>query len=714
MLYKFAKFGFSMLLAAFVSSFLVPELGIAVGCVFVVAGFVFWAALKKFDAARLCCFAAATGMIVVSLYLANEYYPQKALDGLSAEVTGRVTEMSFGQGRPSYTVKTDYISIDGAPQKITFKLIDWSKSDINVYDQISATVTFFTFDEEEISEVLTNRSGGVAVYAYMDSPLKVTGEYRKFPEYTIYSIREKLSSVINKNFSGWRAQFTNKLLFGSGNVNSEIKDAFRTAGMSHILAISGMHLVVIMGLLEKLLRYKNTNGLPLLPKTAILMGVTVIYMAVAGLGMSIMRAGFMLLISYFAKLLWAESASIDNLGFSVIAVLLIDPLACCDVGFLMSVLSSGGIILFSERLYKLMTGKLKKEKETKFIHVLVRVFAVGIVAWAAALPVAIFAFGGASLIAPFSNIFSGFFSQWAIIFSFLSVFFGLIPYGSVLAMVCATAAQLFEDLLLETARFFGGLPFAYVYTNEEWIKIWLIGSALILSIPLISKGKTYYFKHAVFMSSLVFLCGMLCHSVVYAGTVSTEVIALEQGVAIVAEKDGSTILIANGLNYDDYYKLRSGGRSMDLFISMSADTSPIELDLMREFSPKLALLSGTDALERCVDALPVSSGEVDFWNGGSVKIIPERAVEIDTNGILILYIFEECDIMDIDPRFRSADIVILENVSPNKYPALRCSYMVLRKRENVLSGANEVIILDEGKRTFISRGKNIRKGWAVG
>ncbi len=712
MLYKFAKFGFVMLFTAFLSSFLTPALSAAAGAVFLLGGGILCASFKKFDTVKLCCFAAAAGAILVSANLAVKYYPQKALDGVSAEVTGRVTEISTGKGRPVYTVKTDSISVDGAPQKITFKLTDWSESSIEVYDEISASVTFFTFEEEEISEVLTNRSKGMAVYVYLNSPVEVTGEYRNFPEYTIFSFREKLSSIVNRNFSGWRASFTNKILFGYGSVDTEVKDAFRSAGMSHILAISGMHLVVIMSLLERLLTRSGSKRAQGPLKTVIMMAAVLFYMALAGFGMSVMRAGFMLLASYFARLFWVKSASIDNLGLSIVAVLLIDPLACCDAGYLMSVLSSGGIILFSEPLYEKIVHKIEEKPKASLLCHAAKAFSVGFVAWTATLPVAIFAFGGLSIVAPFSNIFAGLFSQASIIFSFLGVAFGLIPFGSVISMVCATAAQFSEDILLKTAEFFGRLPFAYIYTNEIWLKLWLVGAAVIFGVPFIFKKGTVYFKHAVLMAAFVFLCGALSHEIMFAGTVRVELTALEQGTAIYLEKDGSSAVVTNGLIYDDCYKLRSGGRTAEVFISMSADTSPIELELAREFSPKIALLSGMDAVERYSGAEIVSTGEVTFWDGASIKIVSENAIEIDANGALILYIFGECDIMDIDPRFRRADIVILENVSKENYPSLRCRYLVLRKQENVLSGAEEVEILTEGKKVFVSREKNIKKGWA--
>lgn len=710
MFYKIAKFGFVMLLAAFLASFLPPELGAAAGAVFLLGGVVFCIAFKKFGIVKLCCFAAAAGTLLVSAHLARVYYPQKALDGVTAEITGRVLEIAPGVGKPKFIIKTDFVGADGAPQKIKVKVSGWGENWAEPYDTVSCAVTFFALADEEISEVLTNRSGGVSLYGYLNSPLEVTGEYRRFPEYTVFSLREKLSSVVDKNFEGLCGSLTKQLLFGGGNLDDEIKDLFRAAGMSHILAVSGMHLVIIMGLLERLLSYKSSDGALNTAQTLMLMGATVLYMAVAGFGMSVMRAGFMLLASYLARLLWTKSASIDSLGFSVIAVLIIDPLACCDAGFLMSVLSSGAIILFSEPIYDFITQRVRDKEKSKFLCGIARVFSVGLAAWGATLPVAIFTFGGASLVAPFSSVVAGPLAEGAIICAFLSVLAGLIPYGSVIAFVFAWAAQICENLLFGAAKLFGSLPFAYVYASESWIKIWLIGALVLFVFALARKENARYLKHAALMAAFAFLCGMLSHSVMYNGTVRTEITALADGTAIQVEKGKSAVIVADGLTVKDYYKLGGNGKKADVFISTSSDTSPVEYNLANELSPKITIHSGIDWY-MYEGAVKLSAGEVTFWDGAYAKIIPEGAVEIDTGDILILYIFGECDIMDLEPRFRKADIMVLDGVSPKDYPALRCDYMVLRNRSGVFSGAGEIFTLTEGELTFVSRGKNIKKGW---
>ena len=87
---------------------------------------------------------------------------------------------------------------------------------------------------------------------------------------------------------------------------------------------------------------------------------------------------------------------------------------------------------------------------------------------------------------------------------------------------------------------------------------------------------------------------------------------------------------------------------------------------------------------------------------------------VDAEEISLLYISEECDIMDIEPKFRRADIIILEGVSPEDFPALRADYLILREYGGFYSGAEEIITLKGGKIGFFAHEGNLKKGRYAG
>ncbi|MBQ4117598.1 MAG: ComEC family DNA internalization-related competence protein, partial [Oscillospiraceae bacterium] len=254
MTFFFAWFGFSVLFGAFAASFLNPLHSFVLFGILIFASLCFRVYSKKLRDFSAVVLAVALGFFIVAFELITEFYPAAALDGTSGSITGTVTEVSVSGGNPVFTVKTDSIDIEGAPQKIALKLSGWDENAAKPYDKIFCKVSFAAYGEKDGTEFITDRSRGISVYAYSKEALEVTGEDRTFPGYIIYRIREEISSVIYEYFIGWHAPFMEQILIGTrGKLESEITETFRQSGISHILAVSGLHMVIVIFLFEKLI-----------------------------------------------------------------------------------------------------------------------------------------------------------------------------------------------------------------------------------------------------------------------------------------------------------------------------------------------------------------------------------------------------------------------------------------------------------------------------
>ena len=708
--YLITKFGFVMLISAFIASFAPIEFSFiaALVLVFGFIGFLFFG--KGFREKAALFLAAAVGFSVVLIKLHNEYYPASALDGMTSYITGTVTEVSAGGGNPVYTVKTDSIDIDGAPQKIKIRLSGWEDNFAEVFDVISCEVTFRVFEKQNNENFLNDRSRGISVYAYTKSPLVITGNDHSSSEYFLHSIREKISSVIYRRFVDWHAPFMEKILIGSGNgIENSVTNAFRRSGMSHILAISGMHMVIIIGLFEKLLRYRKTEGRIRSFENLVLIAITFAYIAIGGFGMSVLRSGLMLIAHYLSKLLFSGSKSLDNLGLAVTSVLLIDPFAACDIGFLMSVFSCFAILVFAKP-FKTKILKFFHAENKAFPEFVTEAFCVSFVAFLAVLPVSAVVFEKVSLVSPFSNIFAGFFVQYSIVFGVLTVFFGSVPFLGFIANGTAFAAMFCNGILLKIAEFFADIPFAYIETNDFWFYIWLFGSAVIFIVPaLCSKGFSYL-KHSAAVSVFVLVFGIFLDLLFFSGVSEIRITALEHGTAISCSKDSKSVLITNGLSSGDRFDIDFSNSDYDSIVSIDAFSAASEFELVSSSKPDLALLSSPDSVSRCENSFLLTAGKLSFAENDHIEIIPESAVCFETNGITLLYIFKECDIMNIEPKLRRADIIVLDGVSPETFPEIRTDYLVLRKMGGYYSGTNEIIVLKDGEIDFFAYNGILKKG----
>lgn len=710
--YFFTVFAIIMLCSAFFASFIPLKFSLiliicsVLGCVgFCVFG------RKYFRTAAF--FASAA--IGFSLVLANVLFvfnPSLGLDGISAEISGTVTEVSASGGNPVYTIKTDSVYVEGAPQKIKVLVSGWDENFAEVYDKVSCEVTFRIYENENLSNVLANHSGKISIHAYTNSPIKVIGEEHSSFGYFIHLIREKISSVIYRFFIDWHAPFLEQLLIGTrGELENEIITAFRRSGMSHILAISGMHMVIISDLIRNLFKTFFRGKKYLVTESVLMIVFIFIYMFVGGFGMSVRRSAFMLIISYFSRLLFSGSKSIENLGIAVVAVLLTSPMAACDVGFLMSVSACGAISFFVPPLKKYFSERLKTG-ENRFANYVIQAFCVSVVSFLAVLPVSALVFGKVSVVSPVSNIFAGFFAQYTIIFGIITVLLGMVPFLGFAAGFTAAISSLCADVLLAIADFFAGFSFSYIDASDNWFYIWILGSAVLIIFPIVFSKSFRFAKHSVIMSAALLFAGIICSNIAFSGVAEIKISAFEHGTAISCSKDKDSMLITNGVSAGEifYYDFPESG--YNYVISFNPESDSAEFAVVDSSKPEVAFLSTEDCIERFDFAKEISKESFSFSEGSAAKIFPDSAVAFEINGVTVLYIFEECDIMDIEPKFRRADIIILDGVSPEFFPALRCDYLILREKGGYYSGTNEIITLKNGEAVFFAHGGNLTKGSA--
>lgn len=157
--------------------------------------------------------------------------------------------------------------------------------------------------------------------------------------YPFEHMRAGLSSVCASLF-GEHAPLLNAMLWGvKGGISDSVYDAFRSCGIAHILALSGLHVSFVVGALNRLTR----RALPKV-KFYISMAVLFSYCAIAAFPSSLIRASVMSLCSLYAAAAGRRYDMPSGIAFSAIVILLADPAALYSIGF---ELSFGAVIMIS-------------------------------------------------------------------------------------------------------------------------------------------------------------------------------------------------------------------------------------------------------------------------------------------------------------------------------------------------------------------------------
>ena len=119
--------------------------------------------------------------------------------------------------------------------------------------------------------------------------------------------------------------------------------AFRDGGVAHIVAISGLQVALVAALLGFLVR---RAGASLAARDAIVLGATLLFAVFAGGRPPVWRAALMIGLYLAARLLGRPTSPEHVLGFSACAILLADPSALFDVGFLLTFAAVFGLAEF--------------------------------------------------------------------------------------------------------------------------------------------------------------------------------------------------------------------------------------------------------------------------------------------------------------------------------------------------------------------------------
>jgi competence protein ComEC len=139
-----------------------------------------------------------------------------------------------------------------------------------------------------------------------------------------------------------RALLSGFLLGDTRAVPDDLARAYRGAGLSHLLAVSGANVAFVMALFAPVLRRMRLGA-----RTAGALAIVVVFAAMTRFEPSVLRASAMAAVALGAGFAGRPASSLRRLVLAVVALLLCDPFLLHSVGFLLSASASAGLALAS-------------------------------------------------------------------------------------------------------------------------------------------------------------------------------------------------------------------------------------------------------------------------------------------------------------------------------------------------------------------------------
>ena len=491
-------------------------------------------------------------------YLSNA----RRLDGATTDAT--VTAADFGYDTDYGTAVDGEISVAGKSYKVRLYMNE--KQCLAPGDKITG-VFFFRYTALGGRKDPTSHPGeGMYLLLYQRGEVQVQETSTASIQYYPAIWRQILLSKLEEIFPADTAGFAKALLLGDrSGIDYETNTAFKLSGISHIIAVSGLHVSMLFGLLYTLsFRRRWLTGLIAIP-------ALVLFAAIVGFTPSITRACIMQSLMILAMLTEREYDPPTALAFAVLVMLGVNPMTVTSVSFQLSVGCMIGIFLFTEKIRAFLESPkgLGSTKGNGFVPRCKRWFAssvsVSIGASVVTTPLVAIYFGAVSLVGVLTNLLT----LWVVTFVFGSIILALclaFLFPSMAVVLAAFTSFPIRYVLL-VSKLLANFPLSAVYTQSIYIVIWLVGCYVLLTAYLLCRTK---YPLAFSCCAAISLCFalLLSWSEPLSDDLRVTVLDVGQGQCILLQSEGKTYMVDCGGDSDT----QAADTAAEYLLSQGIDT----------------------------------------------------------------------------------------------------------------------------------------------
>ena len=509
--------------------------------------------------------ACVTLALVVSFF--TIYIPKvksQKLVGESKQVAFLVLDEVYSS---KYSTKYSgkLLHCDGDERNLSVYLFLDHEADYKAGDLLFLIGNISSAEKDNSSMLVSDSNSHIILEQAIDKDAIICEEYDKFhPLILSAKIRSAVSDIFHERLDTTSSALSIGLLTGDTSLisNETVRD-FRRSGLSHVLAVSGLHLAVILGAFELLLKklYIKKSA-----RCVLFSFIALFVIFLSGFSASAIRSVLMLLLAYLSFALSREGDALTSLSLAGALILLI-PGSATSVSFWLSFLSTLGLVSWYSVISSLIERFKRKAKRKNFFFIILKkaaaAISVTLVANASICIVLWLVFGEISTISLITNIIITPLCSLYLILTLLVFTLGAIPLLSSLLSIVATALC---TLISALASFFSHLDVSVVSLRYPFAGIIILLATISLLVLLILKLKRKIF--VLIPPAAATVCFCICLVIFNLTATGTNVIytATERGdIITLTEGSSATIVDASNGSYATLCAAYSEAR--DLYIT---------------------------------------------------------------------------------------------------------------------------------------------------
>lgn len=320
------------------------------------------------------------------------------------QLTGKIVSISknsSGKKRLDIEVHSIVFQNTSSSEKFTSRIL-WDVNDpVELGNIIEISGTIIPISEPrnptifDYKAFLSSRSIHSQIRA--DSVLSITDDTSIF---SWISMRKRALTIADKNFDEITAPIAKALLLGYKNdLEGETRQAFARAGLSHIMAVSGLHVGLVIAPFWIIIPFFWTKKHGSKTGLAILIIVLFFYAGLTGFSAPVLRASVMATLLTYGKLFSKNSNSINLMGIAALVILIFDPNQLFEIGFQLSFSAVLIILLVLPVIQNMIPYWIR----IKWYGSPIMVIIISLVVQFGLYPLQAYYFGEVSIISPIAN-----------------------------------------------------------------------------------------------------------------------------------------------------------------------------------------------------------------------------------------------------------------------------------------------------------------------
>ena len=506
----------------------------------------------------VCLFALILAMLHSFIFIGLPTQRSKEYIGQGKVLCYVISEEHSSDNIEEYNVKIK--NVNGEAVNIRASLICDFDANLSSGDEIYG-----------IGEITDEHSGGSRasnrlLTVYMDGPENCyvrqipRGIFETlFSECGVEILSHKLTSFIKNELFGTLGVKNGALAMGfltseRSDMPVEITRDFRRAGVSHLMAVSGTHIAILLGGIELVLRKLSVHKKIRCITVSLL---SVLFLFVTGFSLSACRSVFMLYAVYLSYFLYEDSDPLTSLFASVALIVMLFPYSVIDLSLIMSFLATLGLLTVYPILEQRIPYPRKKKKLLKKLLLICREAALiaimTVIANMFLLPIIWYFFGEFSLISIVSNILLSFISSAFLLIVPVFLIFSKIP---LIGLLLRYTVSLLADLILFTVGLCSKAPFATVSLRYGFCNIIVALFTVSICVLMIVKLKHRLFVLIPYGAAVISF--IICFCVYNAVNSAPKVTYLNYGeneYFIIQDNTSFSVCDNTGGGLGAYYKI---------------------------------------------------------------------------------------------------------------------------------------------------------------